>query len=293
VSESWVSLDGGTIFVETGANGPPTLVMPVAWGMSHDFYQLLLSELALPLRLIYFDPEGTGMSSLLPPAWNPARIVDEAEAVRSSVEQEQVIVFGHASGAFLGLAYALEHPTHVAAMILVSPFASYGRADEMSARRLESHPNWTAFCKRVADIRRVKLSSQERFRAIFKEQRAVDMFDYGPHYFQMADATDEAVFNMAMHDDRETDLLDELHTIEAPVLIITGVHDPLCPVEESRLIAAELPYVRLIELEATGHYPFVEAAELFDGAVTEFLRELQLPDSDTSGPSQPLETLQR
>jgi pimeloyl-ACP methyl ester carboxylesterase len=274
MTESWASLAGGSIYAETVGEGPDALFIPAAWGVSHDFYQVLWSNLDLALRVTFFDPEGTGISSLLPRDWSPARIIDEAEAVRQSMGEEQVILAGHASGAFLSLAYALDHPNRVAAMILVSPFASYARASRLSAGRLEANPNWAAFQKRVADIRRVKLSAQDRFRAIFKEQRALDLFEYGPHYFEMADAADEAVFNPKMHDDVETDVLDELGTIESPVLIVTGVDDPLSPLEECRLIARELPYVRLIELAECGHYPFVEHPDLFTQAVDQFLIDI-------------------
>ena len=263
-------------------HGQPALVMPVAWGMSHEFYRSLLGELDLPLRLIHFDPAGTGPSGPLPAGWTPANIVDEAEAVRAAGNYEQIVTLGHASGAFLSIAYALEHPDRVEALILVNPFASYSRANETSNSRLAADPSWPAFQKRVAEIRRVDLTPPERFRAIFKEQRVIDMVDYGPYYFAMADAADECSFNPAMTDDPDTDFLDELCTIEAPVLIISGLHDSLVPIEESRLIAAELPYVRLIELGSSAHYPFVEQPEEFSQAVREFIADVTLDDTAQS-----------
>src|SRR5579872_175057 len=272
---TWVELDGARVYAEEVGDGPTTIVVPPAWGVSHEFYQALLGELGLPLRLIYFDPEGTGASGRLPTGWNSGRILDEVEAVRSQAGGGQsVLLLGHAGGAFLSLAYALDHPHNVAGLILVSPFAGYRRTDEMSAPRLESHPQWSSFQQRVREIKRVEMTPAEQFRAIFKEQRVVDMFDYGPHYFQMADAADEADFNPDMHENTETDLLDELPAIEAPVLIVTGEDDPLSPLEECRLIAGELPYVRLIELPRCGHYPFVEAPEAFTTAVEDFLADL-------------------
>lgn len=280
---SWAAFGGGSIYIETSGRGHDAIFMPVAWGASHDFHKVLLCDVDVSLCISYFDPQGTGMSGGMPAGWTPAQIVDEAEAVRESLGLDQVVLMGHESGAFLSLAYALEHPQRVKAMILISPFASYQRANSMSVGRLESNPNWAAFQKRVADIRRVRLLADDRFRAIFKEQRAVDMYNYGPHYFQMANAADEATFNPAMHDDTETDLLDELHHIEVPVLIVTGVDDPLSPMEESRLIADALPFVRLIELEACGHYPYVEQPELFADAIDQFLTDV----SDELLPSGP------
>lgn len=256
---TWAELDGRRIYVEIQGEGPTAIVVPVAWGASHEFLLALLGNVELPLQLVHFDPEGTGASDGLTPGWNPARVVDEVEAVRRAVAPDQpTILLGHASGAYLSLAYALDHPDTVEAAILVSPFSGYRRANDMSVARVESHPEWAAFSRRVAEIRRAPLTPTERFRAVFKEQRVLDMFEYGSHYFEMADAADQTDFNPAMHDDTETDLLDELHLIEAPVLIITGEDDPLSPLEEARLIAGQLPYVRLVEFARCGHFPFVE-----------------------------------
>lgn len=271
-----VAIGDSSLYVLVEGEGPATIVTPVAWGMSHDFYRLRLEPLDLPLHLIYFDAQGTGQSAPLPAGWDPAAIVDEAEAVRAWSGHEQVLLLGHGSGAFLSIAYALEYPHRVQAMILVAPFASYQRANDLGAGRMEASPQWETFRQRAAEIRRVPLTSEDRFRAIFKEQRMVDMYDYSPYYFEMAEAADSASFNPVMHDDAQIDFLDELHTIKAPVLIIAGIHDPLSPVEESRLIASELPYVRLLEFQASGHFPFVEEAGYFKDAVKEFVRELPL-----------------
>jgi proline iminopeptidase len=259
--------------------------MPVAWGMSHDFYQALLAPLELPLKFAYFDPLGTRRSGPLPADWQPLSIVEEADSVRESLGEEQVIVAGHASGAFLALAYALRYPERVKGVILINPYASYDRVNEAGSMLLEQNPYWRRFNDRVQEIRRVRLSSSERFRAIYKEQRVVDLWDYGIYYFEMADAADMASFNPAMHDDYERDLLPDLGRIQAPTLILTGVHDALAPLEESVLIAENLPFVRLIEFQQSRHFPFVEEAEKFTEAISAFLR-----DTDLAAPNSPEQT---
>jgi pimeloyl-ACP methyl ester carboxylesterase len=274
--ERTVEVGGGRVYVETVGEGPPTIVVPVPWGASHELYRSLLGELEIPLQLTYFDPEGTGASTPLPPTWNPGRIVDEIDAVRETVLSDQgVLLLGHAGGAFLAIAYAMDAPEHVDGLILISPYAGYERANAMSVARVESHDNWKSFQNRVAEIRRAALTQTDRFRAIFKEQRVIDMYDYKPHYFAMADAADETDFNPYMHEDSETDLLDELHRIEVPVLIVTGEDDPLSPLEEVRLLADRLPYVRLLEFPRCGHYPFVEYPEAFTTAVEEFVAQIK------------------
>jgi pimeloyl-ACP methyl ester carboxylesterase len=273
--QTMIPLDGGRVYTETAGDGPAALVMPPAWGVSHELYKILLDDLELPLSLTYFDPEGTGGSTPLPAAWNCARILDEAEAVCAALFADAPVhVLGHASGGFLALAYALEFPERVNSLILVSPFAGYARVNDLSRARVESHQQWQAFSRRAQEISQVGLDAPDRFRAVFKEQRVIDMPDYGPHYFRMADAADQADFNPYMHDDSDVDLLDDVTEVEIPTLIIVGEDDPLTPLEESRLIANSLPQVRLVELPGCGHWPFVEQPEIFVSTVRRFLEDV-------------------
>ncbi len=283
--EEMVPFGTGETYAKTEGQGPDTLFMPVAWGMSHDFYQALLEPVDLPLRIIYFDPQGTGLSTPLPPAWNPAHILDEAEAVRAWSGAGAPIVAGHASGAFLTLAYALDHPEHVGGLLLLNPFASYARVNQLAEPLLEAHPRWPQFRERTRELGRVALSAEDRFRAVFKEQRSLDMVRSGPYFYEMAEAADLASFNPSMADDAAVDLLDELHAIQAPSLVIAGAEDPLCPASEARLIAAELPFVRLVEIPDAGHYPFVEAAAAVRAAVVAFLRDAGLTGEASALPA--------
>ena len=184
------------------------------------------------------------------------------------------------------MAYAVSYPDRVKGLILVNPFASYQRVNEAGGVLLEENPYWQRFKDRSTEIRRVRLSPSERFRAIYKEQRIVDLWDYGVHYFEMADAADMSSFNPNMHDDFRTDLLPDLSSIEAPTLILTGAHDALAPLEESVLIAQQLPFVRLIEFQQSRHFPFVEEAEKFSEAVCTFLRDAELlpPEAEAGLP---------
>lgn len=276
MSDLLVPLDSGHIFVDDRGVGPPLLVMPVAWGMSYDFYSALLDPTILAARLVFYDPVGVGRSSPLPEDWRPERIVSDAEEVREALGIEQVILFGHASGGYQALSYALRFPDHVAGMILVNGYASYRRADETGAPLLEHVDTWPRFRDRVREIRRVKLPAAEEFRAVYKEQRMVDLLDYSPHYLRMAEIADRTGFNPAMHDDIDGDVTDRLAEIRAPTLIVAGLHDALCPFTESQLLAECLPAASLVPFALSRHFPFVEQPVEFGQAVRDFIHALGL-----------------
>ncbi|MHB8573209.1 MAG: alpha/beta fold hydrolase [Candidatus Dormibacteria bacterium] len=66
-------------------------------------------------------------------------------------------------------------------------------------------------------------------------------------------------------------VLDRLHRIEVPTLIIWGANDPIFPVRHAREAAARLPHARLEVIDHCGHTPQVEQPELFNRTLLDFL----------------------
>jgi proline iminopeptidase len=61
-----------------------------------------------------------------------------------------------------------------------------------------------------------------------------------------------------------------LISIKVPTLVIHGTED-LIPLESAREWAATLPNARLFTIPEVGHYPHLEAPEIFFPAVDQFL----------------------
>jgi 3-oxoadipate enol-lactonase len=70
---------------------------------------------------------------------------------------------------------------------------------------------------------------------------------------------------------RGFDPRDELHFISVPTLIIHGVIDRLCPIEEAYTLEAAIPNAQLVELPNVGHSPNIETPESFNEALESFL----------------------
>lgn len=68
-------------------------------------------------------------------------------------------------------------------------------------------------------------------------------------------------------------LLERLHTIEAPTLIIWGNHDRIIPVAHAHIAAKKIPHARLAIFDNCGHMPMLEQPEKFNRIVLEFLNE--------------------
>jgi pimeloyl-ACP methyl ester carboxylesterase len=73
----------------------------------------------------------------------------------------------------------------------------------------------------------------------------------------------------------ELDLIDRLHLITVPTLIISGTADLVTPPVESRRIHAQIPHARLENVEGGGHMLMFERTALIDDLITDFAREVQ------------------
>jgi pimeloyl-ACP methyl ester carboxylesterase len=70
---------------------------------------------------------------------------------------------------------------------------------------------------------------------------------------------------------RRLDYTPRLRQIAAPTLC--GRYDPQFPLPCSEELAGAIPHARLVVLERSGHYPFIEEPRLFSEVVEAFLRD--------------------
>jgi proline iminopeptidase len=70
------------------------------------------------------------------------------------------------------------------------------------------------------------------------------------------------------------DLLAELKKVRAPTLIVVGADDFICSPESASLMHLALPNSKLLLIEDSGHFPWMEQREVFEMKVPEFLDAL-------------------
>jgi pimeloyl-ACP methyl ester carboxylesterase len=70
----------------------------------------------------------------------------------------------------------------------------------------------------------------------------------------------------------EVVLLDKLHLIRLPTLLIHGAQDKLVPVKQPQTASKLIPNARLKVLDRCGHRPQIEKAAAFNKTVAAFLK---------------------
>ncbi|WAJ43475.1 alpha/beta hydrolase [Mycobacterium sp. Aquia_216] len=68
-----------------------------------------------------------------------------------------------------------------------------------------------------------------------------------------------------------TDLLADIARVDQPVLQIIGTNDPVQSAKGARWVQKQLKNAALVEIPDCGHYPMLEAPDVFESALLEFV----------------------
>ena len=95
-------------------------------------------------------------------------------------------------------------------------------------------------------------------------------------YQMMTETSDEGA--AAAHRGRaeRRDHLSILSGIEVPALIVVGAEDYFTPLPIAKLMSDRIPLATLVCIPETGHLPNMEAPELFNAAVEDFLNQVNI-----------------
>ncbi|WFB09236.1 alpha/beta hydrolase [Streptomyces sp. LX-29] len=232
--------------------------------------------------LVIPDSRGTGAS---PPASRPAayafpRLAEDLEALRAALGLERFALLAHDAGAAVAQAYAAAHPGRLTHLVLVCPGSRLqgelpgdareifeSRADEpwwpdayIAAQQLtEAHDTGEirALLFRAAPMAYGRWEEPQRAHA------AAEGAQLGP--------VPRAGFWQGVDEATRRALLVGLREVTRPVLVVTGDRDAVTGMRAGELVAASFPHARVRTLHQVGHYPWVDAPELFRPIVEDFL----------------------
>jgi proline-specific peptidase len=118
----------------------PLLCLHGGPGMSHDYLEPLEGIAETGRRVIFYDQLGCGRSDHPhdPALWKMELFVEEADAIRRSLDLDQIHLLGQSWGGFLAQEYLLTKPSGVQSLVLANSAASTQRwIDEANRLRSE------------------------------------------------------------------------------------------------------------------------------------------------------------
>jgi proline-specific peptidase len=268
-------------YARTGVAGVTLVVVPGGPGFGFGYlYEELTAILGDSYRLLFYDQRGSGHST---GTEDTARLtmtsfVEDLDRVRRAVEVERINLLGHSFGGLLSMQYAITHPDRVGALVLLdSDPASWQRwirfATVLRERRTAEEARQLAEIQSIAGWE-TQVDLSERYyrillRPFFGKPRHADRLTFG---FDKIVLHNYAITPGHIRGDLgEWDIHDQLPQITARTLIIAGDSGVFSP-EDAVAIRDRIPDARLVIVEGAGHFPHMEAPQVFKAAITSFLR---------------------
>jgi len=253
---------------------PVAFVIHGGPGADHTSYKPTLSPLSHKMQIVYFDHRGQGRSARGPKeTYTLENNVEDMEALRQYLGLEKIVVLGSSYGGMVALSYAVCYPQNVSHLIVIATVADsrfLTRAQEILAER------GTEEQKSIAQrLWNGTFESEEQLREYFQVMRSMYSVTYHP--LSRQEAWDRAILspdaiNVAFGGFlRSYNILDQLHKIISPTLVIAGRHDWICPPEFSEEIAREIPNADLRIFENSGHLIRADEPEALLDAIAGFL----------------------
>lgn len=223
-------------------------------------WDFVASRLSRHAPVVRYDLRGHGRSPKPAGPYEIADFVDDHIALMDRLGVERAHVVGMSLGGLIAQAVTLRHPERVvrAGFICAVAGRSPAQREAVLARLRKVEEDGPAS---VADSGARWYT--DSFRAAHPEVVEAHMRRFV--------ANDPAAYAAAFRVLATTDLLEELHTITAPALIMTGALDVGSPPEMSRAMHERIPRSQLIIVDGVKHAILEEAPNTVADALAGFL----------------------
>ena len=108
----YTTSDGLSLWYRIAGRGPALLVPTPGWGASVDMYMKSLTPLEKDFSVVYLDTRGSGRSEAPREhlGLQIPKFFDDIENLRTHLNLDRWLIFGHSDASLQALGYAIEHP---------------------------------------------------------------------------------------------------------------------------------------------------------------------------------------
>jgi len=212
-------------------------------------------------KVLRYDTRGHGGSSAPPGPYTLDQLADDAKALFDALGIRQTHWVGLSMGGMIGETFALKHPGFFQSMVLADTTARRPpNAEQMWGERVQ-----------IAQTKGMDALVEGTLGRWFTEpyrQSRKDVMERIGHHIR---STPVPGFVGCCQAIAKVDVLDRLHEIKCPTLVIVGEEDHGTPPEMARAIHANLSGSELVLIPSAAHFSNVEQEQVFNDAMTSFL----------------------
>ncbi len=266
--------------------GPLLFVAAPGWGPGSLYLQRGLAPLQAHNTLVFIDPRGSGKSARPADAakMSGADMADDIEHLRQYLGLGKIALLGHSDGAAIALDYAERYPATLSRLIFVD-----GTTHGQSANDHEEGYEEQRIMTRISQDARYKAAVA----FMGSEQPPADDHAFAeamqkelPVYFAdpqknlaafTATNTGALPSSWAVVAQSKADRAHDWHEeerlgqVRAPTLVIVGKQDWICPVLIAQHVSAGIAGAKLVVIDGSGHFPWIEQQTAFFQSVENFL----------------------
>jgi len=193
------------------------------------------------------------------PEGEPCSSVDEyMEWLRAYIHQQRyqdVVLVGHSLGGAIAQLYGLKYGDELKALVLIATGARLRVANLLAvAEMIGDEDAWRKFLEDRYSLVDPKIS-----RGVVEARMQIS----------------PAVLANDLHCCDKFDIMDRVHTIKLPTLVICGTQDELTPVKYSNYLASKIEGAKQVVVDGTTHWGHMEKPKEVNQAIEEFLGRLK------------------
>jgi proline iminopeptidase len=267
------------LFVQVMGQGYPLVLMHGGPGLDHTSL-LALEPLADQFTLIFYDHRCNGRSEGAPiTSMTFENLTADADTLRATLGFDRWAVLGHSFGGNVALEYALRYPQNLSHLILMDTGADQRWTLEHAPALLEKRGYSARAAMAVRRFFSGQLTPNEFFPTVMQFARA---YNYNSSLLALAresfvgfrsggKARPEALIFAGAHLLNGWTVMDRLHEIQTPTLVMAGRDDFLFPPEHQAILADRIPNAQLELVERAGHNPQMEQPAETIGIIRRFV----------------------
>ena len=250
-------------YIDTRSNGNPVLLIHGLGGSIESWINNIYTISSKQLRVIVLDLPGFGFSDKPKINYTPSFYsVFITKFLNRLDAYSHVSIIGCSLGGHIAAEVALNHPSLVSKLVLISPAG----APPVSFRGTPALRNYV-------DILKAETLQEAK--------KALSSVDNGPvddtyaqnFYSKLLTSGAKEAFITALNGSAHAPRLSRrLHKIKAGTLLIWGKDDRIIPVKFIEPFV-KMENCRIFLLEKSGHVPYISRSALFNKIVTDFIKE--------------------
>jgi 3-oxoadipate enol-lactonase len=260
---AWAELSDVRCYYELLGEGPPLVLIPGLGGHCR-VWDSITPELAKHFTLVLIDNRGLGRSRARRKPRTLADYSTDIAELLDELQLDRAHVLGLSLGGIIAQRFAIDHPSRVDRLVLVSctdKFSAYLlRITSLLGHSLRRFPR-RVFVQMMEVLCTAPLYLDANTNLIEQEEEE-----------RVQAGVPARAMGTQLRALLRSEIKDADYHIMNPTLVVAGEHDALIPNCYARLMADKIPNSRFVLVPGAGHNPMSEVPETVLPLITRFLQ---------------------